>query len=92
VLTRPCVIGKLACGGLRHRDQVLSVLHASPEAQTAEHADVMRFVEGKRLHGRGIGWIDAHLLAPARLAGSPRWTLDRRRAHVGSSLDLAFDA
>ncbi len=92
VLTHPFVIGELACGGLRHRDEILTLLRALPEAQVAEHDEAMGFVERERLYGRGIGWIDVHLLASARLSGSPLWTLDRRLSTVASALKLAFEA
>jgi len=38
--------------------------------------------------GRGIGWVDVHLLASARLTGIPLWTLDRRLKEVAGSLGL----
>jgi len=90
VLTHPFVIGELACGTLRNRTDVLTLLQALPEAQVAEHTEVMSFVERERLYGRGIGWVDAHLLASARLSGSPLWTFDRRLLNVASALKLAL--
>ncbi len=92
VLTHSFVIGELACGTLRHRDEVLTLLRALPEAQPAEHMEVMGFVERERLYGRGIGWIDAHLLASARLSSASLWTLDGRLLKVASVLKLAFEA
>ncbi len=92
VLTHPFVVGELACGTLRHRDEVLTLLRVLPEAQAAEHVEVMGLVERARLYGHGIGWIDAHLLASARLSSAPLWTLDRRLLKVASGLKLAFEA
>src|SRR2546430_16807900 len=75
VLTHQFVIGELACGSLRSRAEVMVLLEALPEAEMAEHREVLEFVERERLYGRGIGWVDAHLLAAARLAGAGVGTL-----------------
>ena len=88
VWCHPFVIGELACGNLRNRQEVLSLLAALPQADLAEHAEVLAFVETKGLIGRGIGWVDAHLLASARLSRLPLWTTDRRLAAVATSLDF----
>ncbi len=92
VLTHPFVVGELACGARYNRDEVLSLLRVLPEADAAEHAEVMSFLERERLYGRGIGWIDAHLLASARLSDAPLWTLDRRLSGIAAALKLSFDA
>ncbi len=68
VLAHPFVVGQLACGTLRNRQEVLALLQALPEAQVAEHEEVMHVPERERLYGRGIGWIDARLLASTRLS------------------------
>ena len=92
VLSHPFVVGELACGTLRNREELLTLLQALPEAQAAEHEEVIRVVEGERLYGRGIGWIDAHLLASARLSSASLWTFDRPLSKIASALDLAFEA
>lgn len=92
VLAHPFIIGELACGSLRNREEVLTLLQALPEAQVAEHEEVMRVVERERLYGLEIGWLDAHLLASARLSDAPLWTLDRRLSGIASALALAFEA
>lgn len=82
VLCHPFIIGELACGTLQNRSEILSMLKALPEAQLLEHDEVMAFLEAQRLHGRDIGWVDAHLLASTLLTGCKIWTLDKplRRA------------
>lgn len=90
VLIHPFVIGELACGALRNRDQVLALLQALPEVNTAEHSEVIAFLDRGRLYGRGIGWIDAHLLASARLSDAPLWTLDRRLSRIAAALKMSF--
>ena len=82
VLIHPCVIGELACGNLRNRHQVLELLQGLPTAAVASDAEVLLLIEGDRLMGQGIGYIDAHLLASARLSHCRLWTQDRRLAAV----------
>ena len=85
-LCHPFIIGELACGNLSQRDSVLSLLGALQEAPVAEHTEVLELVESRRLQGRGLGWIDLHLLAAALLAGCSLWTLDRRLAAAAREL------
>jgi len=89
VWVHPFVIGELACGRLTRRGEILALLQALPHAPLIEHREVLAFVETSGLPGRGIGWIDAHLLASARLARIPLWTLDRRLAAVAGRLGVA---
>ena len=50
-----------------------------PQATSALHLEVLQMIDREALYGRGIGYVDAHLLAAARLtAGSKLWTRDRR--------------
>jgi predicted nucleic acid-binding protein len=67
VLIHPWVIGELACGNLRHRSAVLNLLQGLPAAMVASDAEVLLLIERDRLMGRGIGYVDAHLLASAKL-------------------------
>jgi predicted nucleic acid-binding protein len=91
VLVHPFVRGELACGNLRNRSEVLGLLGNLPAAPTATDAEALAFIDRLALMGRGIGYIDVHLLASTALAGTARlWTRDRRLAAVASALDLAF--
>lgn len=84
----PFIIGELACGSLRRRSEVLSLLESLPQVPVGSHNEVLTFVERRRLMGRGIGWIDAHLLASASLAGVLLWTHDRHLSEVARTLHL----
>ena len=86
VLIHPFVIGELSCGNLPRRGEVLGLLGSLPEVPVLAHEEVMRFVNAQRLHGRGLGWIDMHLLASARLAHKPLWTFDKRLAAAAQQL------
>jgi predicted nucleic acid-binding protein len=90
VLTHPFVIGELACGNLARRSEILSALHELPQVVLVDHLEVLDFLETHALQGRGLGWIDLHLLAAARLAGVPLWCRDKRLAQVARSLSLAM--
>lgn len=92
VETHPCVVGELACGNLQRREAILSLLTCLPAVTEAEHAEVLSLVESKRLAGRGLGWVDAHLLASAMLGRTTLWTLDKRLAGEARRLGVLFDA
>ena len=88
-LTHPFVIGELALGNLRQRELVLRMLSRLPSASVATDAEVLRFIDRYSLFGRGVGYIDIHLLAAARLtAGSQLWTSDKRLNEVAVRLGM----
>jgi predicted nucleic acid-binding protein len=91
VLGHPFVIGELALGNLRQRARVLSALQDLPSAAVATDAETLHFIERNEVFGLGIGYVDAHLLAAARLtAGASLWTYDNRLQEAARSLDLAM--
>lgn len=89
VLIHPLVIGELACGNLCNRQQVLELLQGLPAAIVACDSEVLLLIERDQLMGRGIGYVDAHLLASARLSHCLLWSLDRRLAAVAQERGLA---
>lgn len=88
VFCHPFVVGELACGTLRNRQEVLTLVRALPQARVAEHEEVLHLLEGRRLYGRGLGWIDAHLLASALLTGCTLWTLDEPLRRAAAALHI----
>ena len=91
VMMHPFVLGELACGNLANRSEVLELLGDLPAAPTATDPEALDFVERRALMGRGIGYIDVHLLASIALSGDAcLWTRDRRLAAVAAELELAF--
>lgn len=84
VMVHPFVVGELACGNLRNRVGILSDLDALPFAISPIHLEVMRLIEGRKLFGLGIGWVDAHLLASALLSNCQFWTLDARLSRAAT--------
>jgi predicted nucleic acid-binding protein len=92
VLVHPFVIGELACGNLNNRKTVLSLLRKLPTVRLATNDEVLFFIERHGLMGKGVGYIDAHLLAAVSLTGTVRlWTRDKRLNTVAESMRLAFD-
>jgi predicted nucleic acid-binding protein len=93
VLLHPFVLGEIALGDLNPRGPILYDLARLPRAVAANDLEVLRFVESNKLFGRGIGYVDVHLLAAVRLtAGARLWTKDRRLHAVAAALDLAMAA
>jgi predicted nucleic acid-binding protein len=91
-LTHPFVIGELALGTLRQREFILRTLPRLPRAAVATDAEVLRFIDRHALFGRGVGYVDVHLLAAVRLtAGSRLWTFDKRLNAVAVQLGLAAE-
>ncbi|MDQ3517576.1 MAG: type II toxin-antitoxin system VapC family toxin [Gemmatimonadota bacterium] len=91
VCVHPLVLGELACGNLRNRRSVMSLLSELPGVPVATDAEALGFMENRALMGRGIGYIDVHLLASAALSATARlWTRDRRLAVVAGELNLLF--
>jgi len=86
------VYGELLVGDQGGRRQLLADYALMHQAPVALHGDVAEFVRERRLHGRGIGWIDAHLLASALLGGLALWTADQRLAAVATELDVGYAA
>lgn len=93
VITHPFVIGEIALGHLNPRDLILRMLSNLPKAVAAADAEVLSFVEQRKLFGLGIGYVDAHLLAAAQLtAGATLWTRDKRLHGIADNLGLARTA
>lgn len=91
VVMHPMVIGELACSDLRDRERVLDLLKGLPQIPMAGHREVLFLIESHRLMGRGIVYIDAHLLAAVALNNTVRlWTQDRRLRAAADGLGLAF--
>jgi predicted nucleic acid-binding protein len=80
VATHPFVIGELACGNLHARRTILALMAGLPSVTIATHDEAMVFAEAHHLYGRGLGWIDIHLLTSAVISNVQLWTLDRRLA------------
>lgn len=90
VAIHPFVVGELACGNLKNRSEILALLHALPEAPCAADDEVLFFIERHSLAGKGLGLIDAHLLASSRMGEIPIWTKDKRLRSAAETLGMCF--
>jgi predicted nucleic acid-binding protein len=84
------IVGELACGNLSNGPEILSLLQALPLAVHAEHEEVMHFIENYSLMGKGLGYVDMHLITSALLTKVPIWTLDKKLKGVSSKLGLEY--
>jgi predicted nucleic acid-binding protein len=90
VLSHPFVIGELATANLRQRDRILRALHGLPQAVVARDAEVLDLIEREILFGGGLGYIDVHLLASARLSAAVLFTRDQRLHATAIRLAVAM--
>ena len=89
VVCHPFVVGELACGNLKNRDEFLSLLQSLPMAPTVVLDELLYFIERHRLTAKGLGFVDVNLLASAHLSGIPLWTSDKRLRSAATELELA---
>ncbi len=88
VLGHQLVTQELACGHLKNRKVILTLLEALPQAPLAAHAEILDFIERHKLMGQGVGLADTHLLASTMLAKAKLWTADARLADCARRLRL----
>ena len=92
VACHPFIIGELACGNIKNRTTILTLLEALPTTIAVEHREIMTFIENHALMGKGLGYTDVHLLASSVLAGFPIWTLDRKLERVAETLHCKYQS
>ena len=91
ILAHPFVIGELALGSMRRYDLMVTALLELPQAAMATTSEVLHFVKRHALMGSGIGYVDAHLLASAKLMPSTLlWTRDKRLKKIATALGVGF--
>ena len=90
VVCHPYVIGELACGNLKNRKDILTLLQALPVAPVITQDEFMYFLQAHKLSGKGLGFVDVHLLASARLSRVPIWTEDGKLKDCARHLKLSY--
>jgi predicted nucleic acid-binding protein len=91
VLTHPFVIGELACGNLKNRAEILSLLQHLPKADVVSDLEALSLIENRTLMGRGIGYVDVHLLAATLISTRAQlWSHDKRLAETAQRIGVAF--
>ncbi len=84
------IIGELACGNIKNRKEIISLLQSLPTSPQIEFQEYLYFVEKNKLYGKGIGFVDIHLLASAQLGQIPFWTNDKRLKAAAIELGLNY--
>ena len=90
VMCHPHIIGELACGNMKNRKEIISLLLALPMTPLVEFDEFLYFIDEHLLNGRGIGFVDIHLLASAKLAQIKLWTVDKRLHATASDLGVSY--
>jgi predicted nucleic acid-binding protein len=91
VIMHPMVLGELTCGHLQNRRQLLQLWQQLESLQPVSHDEGLYFIEHNGLMGKGIGYVDVHLLASAAIAaGVKLWTRDKRLACIAAELRYAW--
>lgn len=90
IACHPFIIGELACGNIKNRKEILSLLQDLPKAPELIQGELLYFIERNRLMGLGLGFVDVNLLAAARLSGLPLWTLDKNLRTAAKKIKVAY--
>ena len=90
VLCHPFIIGEIACGYLKNRKEILTLLEALPCAKVAQPEELLKFIESRKLFGSGIGFVDIHLLASCFLNHTLLWTQDTKLAQASIALHVSY--
>jgi len=88
VAIHPFIVGELACGNLKNRDEIISLMITMPQAKRLSDQAVLSFINNNQLYGKGIGWVDAHLLASAAASGMRLHTLDRKLLSLKTRFEI----
>jgi predicted nucleic acid-binding protein len=91
-VTGHCLVyGELLMGERGGRRKLLAAYERLRQASTVPHHDVVEFVRRRDLNGRGVGWIDIHLLASALVGQFQLWTADPRFSALATELGVAYE-
>ncbi len=91
VLMHPMILGELACGNLKNRALLIGLWQDLPRIATATDVEAIQFLDIHALMGKGLGFIDVHLLwAVALEHGAQLWTRDKRLAEIATGLGLGY--
>jgi predicted nucleic acid-binding protein len=90
VACHPFIVGELACGNLKKRSKILSLLNALPFVKLATHEEVMEFIDLRHLMGKGLGYVDVYLLSSAMLSETPILTYDRKLSEIAVKLNINY--
>ena len=90
VFCHPLIIGEIACGNIKNRTEILSLLQSLPQASNVDNNEVLTFIENNKIMGQGIGYIDAAILAATLLSGTFLWTLDKKLKRIAVKIGICY--
>lgn len=88
VLTHPMIIGEISCGAMKHRKEIIQLMLRLPQAEILAMTEALSFIEDHQCYGKGIGWVDVHLLASAMLCSATLWSRDKSLMKLAKQLGL----
>ena len=91
VACHPFIIGEIACGGIKNRNEIINLLNDLPSTEILDHADIMGFIENRKIMNKGIGYIDVYLLGSALVSDTPIWTFDKALRKIAIQLSIVYD-
>lgn len=90
IACHPFIVGELACGNIKKREEIISLIQALIISTISDHMEVLHLIEQRRLIGIGLCYIDVHLLASALLSGMPLWTRDKKLREAAIRLNVSY--
>ncbi len=90
IMCHPFIIGELACGNIKNRKEILSLMKELPMSYKASHDEIFELIERRKLMGRGLGFIDMHLIASAFLSNVCLWSFDKNLNKIAIELKIAY--
>jgi predicted nucleic acid-binding protein len=90
VVCHPYIVGELSCGNIKNRVEFLALLQALPMVPVITQEEFLHFVDSHKLMGKGVGFVDVHLLASSLLTGIPLWTQDTKLRSAATKLKLLY--
>jgi len=91
VACHPFIIGELACGGIKNRDEIIDLLNDLPSTDILDHSEIMEFIEYRKIMNKGIGYVDVHLLGSALVSETPLWTFDKALRRIANQFSIEYD-
>ncbi|MBN8553975.1 MAG: PIN domain-containing protein [Deltaproteobacteria bacterium] len=91
VVLHPFILGELACGNLDRRAEILELFSWLPKSEILSEEEVLSFLASEKIYGKGLGWIDVHLLGAARISRAQLWTLDKALLKEAKRFSINFN-
>ena len=88
VFVHPFIIGELACGNIKNRKEIFRLLQSLPQIKVTEHDEIIYFIENNKLYGKGLGYIDIHLLASCKIDNAKLYSRDKKLITVAKELHV----